>query len=362
MPASAGSGGGYKPVAPIKGPTTPYTSLAGAPSTYGISSPVATGYSYANAGSSAPAKAPKLPAFGPPMAQKTAAAAVAAGGSNQPHAPADAYQGVSYGDDPILAQVRTIGQAQVPDAIAQADAARKQLLIAYGDPSVANQTIFGGKGFSLPGIAGGPDFTIADTSHTGDQSTAEAAKQNPFSTLMQLQRAHTQQGQNIDNSLNDQGLFFSGTRVKALQDEATNYQQQLANAYSTLLSDMGGIDSQLQGAYQTAGQQQMQAEQDAYLRALAAAAQNPPAASGDGGGSGGSGGGYGGDIVLPTPAASGGSAFAPVTPTSPTSGYLQPVKPSLAPGFYPAPAASTAKPKAKPSTSAYNRATVALLH
>jgi hypothetical protein len=84
----------------------------------------------------------------PQLAQAANAAA------NPPKPPPDRYEGIGkidYSSDPVLAQVRLLGQQAVPDAIAQADAARKQLLIAYGDPNLARSAVFGGKGFTCRG-------------------------------------------------------------------------------------------------------------------------------------------------------------------------------------------------------------------
>lgn len=249
--------------------------LAGAPASFPTVR-AATPYPKARggtaAGAAAPYAAPKLPQT-PVKPYTNPAAALGAQTSAAPTARVP----VDYSNDPILAQVRLLGQQTVPDALAQADAARKQLLIAYGDPSLARSAVFGGKGFSLPGIAGGPDYTVADTSHTGDENTALAAQQNPFSTLGRLSHAHGLNQANVDNQMVDAGLYASGARVKALTEEERAYQQDQADAYASAVSALGQIDSGVGGAYRTEGQRQIDAETAAWIRAATAAADNPPA-------------------------------------------------------------------------------------
>lgn len=291
--------------------------------------PTARGGPAALAGGPAAYAAPKLPPS-PQTPVRPYTTPAAAAGAQTSAAPA-ARVPVDYSNDPILAQVRLLGQQTVPDALANADAARKQLLIAYGDPTLARSTIFGGKGFSLPGIAGGPDFTIADTSHTGDENAALAAQQNPFSTLGRLSHAHGLNQQNVDNQMVDAGLYASGARVKALSEEERAYQQDQADAYASAVSALGQIDSGVRGAYQTEGQRQIDAETAAWLRAAAGAAANPPATTPDAPGA-------------PPPVTAGTSLFRGNDPAiAVTLGGNLPA--AVAPPRLPAPA----KPKAKPA-------------
>jgi hypothetical protein len=225
--------------------------------------------------------APRQPGLNPTGNALTQLAQAANAAANPPKPPPDRYQGVGqidYSSDPVLAQIRLLGQEAVPDATANADAARKQLLIAYGDPNLARSAVFGGKGFHLPGIAGGPDISMADTSHTGDESTALAAQQNPFSTLAKLADAHKLTQHDMNEALNTQGLYYSGERVRQLGMEDKNYQGQQADAAGQAQSALADISGQLMAAYQAEEARQQQAEIDAYLRALGQATGVAPPA------------------------------------------------------------------------------------
>lgn len=223
----------------------------------------------------------KAPQPAAPAAPKVVAADVTAPNTVQPST------GIDFSSDPILAQIQVMGQQTVPNAIAEADAARKQLLTAFGDPSLARSTVFGGKGFSVPGVAGGADITIPDTSHTGDEGTAVAAQQNPYSTLARLLYAHNQNDTSIDETRNSQNLFYSGTRANDLSGEQHQYGQNQSDAYTAVASALAQIEQQVQMAYQNYAAQMMGAEQDSYLRSLArAASSTPPAAAPSSGGSG----------------------------------------------------------------------------
>lgn len=150
---------------------------------------------------------------------------------------------IDYSADPILQQIRALTARN--DASAQAGnlAARKQALESYGyDPA-------------LKGLYGDP----------GTQGTAQ---QNPFSTLAILARAHTQRQTDLNQNYNKANLFYSSARGQALQNEGTQYLGEQAGAAQKLQDFLTGLASSLAAEQQGSQQQIVQAEEDAYNRAL----------------------------------------------------------------------------------------------
>lgn len=154
---------------------------------------------------------------------------------------AASYAGADYSSDPILQQIRALAIRNDATAESQAADARRQELLNYG---------------YVPGL----DY--------GDQATATAAQQSPFSVLAQLQRSHDQRTRSIDENTNRANLYYSSYRGQQLGNEGTNYLGDQANASQHLQGVLAQIAGNLASAKQTSQERIMQAEQDAYQRAL----------------------------------------------------------------------------------------------
>jgi hypothetical protein len=159
--------------------------------------------------------------------------------AQQPQQP----QAAGWESDPVLQQIQALQQANVASAEASAQAARSQTLINFGyDPEMA--------------------------SLYGDQQTAGSAKANPYSVLSELSHAHDLRQQGLNENANKANLFYSGARATALGEEGRNYLGQQAGARASLASSLGGLDSGLLQARQSAQGAVTQGQTDAYTRWL----------------------------------------------------------------------------------------------
>lgn len=174
------------------------------------------------------------------------APAASSSGSDSGNALHGAYD---LSTDPIVQKIQALNAANYGQAVGTADAARKQALIDSGFGDLAQSAQFG----SL------------EAPTTGDQATALAANQNPYSTAAKLALAHQQADQGIDQAANDRNLFYSSTRGNQLGDEAHNYlgnvagaedqtRQQLSAILQTLLGVRTTGNSDLSNGYETARQ------------------------------------------------------------------------------------------------------------
>lgn len=222
--------------------------------------------------------------------------------------------------DPIVQKIQALNAANYGQAVATADAARKQALIDSG---------FGD-------LAGSAQFGSLEAPTTGDQATQLAAEHNPYSTAANLALANTQANQGIDRTENDNNLFYSSDRANKLGDQAHAYvgnvssaedqvRQQLSTILQTLLGVRTGGQTDLSNGYETA-------RQDAITNALSSGqtfagydANGNPIFTTPGAGA---------------PATGGGAAPVANSPTSPAAQYrlLNPITTALA-----KPAKSTAK-------------------
>lgn len=149
--------------------------------------------------------------------------------------------------DPILQQIRALTGKGRAAAESGAAAARKQLAIQYGDDTLAR--LF------------------------GDDNTATAARNNPFSVAAELARAYKRNDEDIVENYNKRNLFYSGARGKAHSREAEDYQrrtfmaesekqQRLAAIQAELMQQLLGYDREdiegLQGAYGRASDRALQ--------------------------------------------------------------------------------------------------------
>lgn len=149
-----------------------------------------------------------------------------------------------YSTDPILQQITAQQQMVVAQAQADSLAQQKAALIAYGDPNLAMSVL-------------------------GDKLTADAAANNPGSALATLAAKNQQDKRGLTETENKSNLLYSsdyGYQQGLLQKAYLGSQ---ANAAADVQGKLGTIGSQLLAAEQTAYDKEVQAQQDAYTRALA---------------------------------------------------------------------------------------------
>lgn len=192
----------------------------------------------------ATATTPKPAAPRPPMSAQQPANAPS---TASPAAAPTVQQAYDASTDPVLQQIRALTGKGRAAAESGAAAARKQLAISYGDDALAR--LF------------------------GDDATAAAARNNPFSVAAELARAYKRNDEDIVEDYNKRNLFYSGARGKAHSREAENYQrrsfmaesekqQRLAAIQAELMQQLLGYDREdiegLQGAYGRASDRALQ--------------------------------------------------------------------------------------------------------
>jgi len=156
-------------------------------------------------------------------------------------APQAAPLAVDLSQDPILQQIRAIGQQHTQGAQGDELSGRKQALIAYGyDPSL--------------------------DSLYPDENTREAAKQNPFSVLAIQKHDYGQRTTALEENLNKGNLFYSGARGTQLGENSRAYQQQQAGSYGVLNDTLGGLQRALLAARQEEADRNATGLAEAYGR------------------------------------------------------------------------------------------------
>jgi len=156
-----------------------------------------------------------------------------------------------YNFDPVLNKLQALSQENIANARTDAAAAKKQALIDAGSTEIA-------KGLGA------------------DQNTLDAAAANPFSTYALLQKDFGDRQRQLDENLNQQGLFYSGERIRQMDELQRGRAQAETNFGGTLRDLISNIDMQLQAAEEAETQRQIEAQ--------IAAAQNGPGVYGGGGG------------------------------------------------------------------------------
>jgi hypothetical protein len=291
---------GYGYLSMFKPPKPPTLARAAAASKdpYGLapnnrSGPLGVG---TGTGFAAPAPAPKTANYGPAYSSPGAQARAGIGvdgatntvGPNgpviqpKPTPTAAAVNSYDLNTDPALQQIESLVGMSNTQANAAALKQRQDLLLAYGDPALAEAVL----GSSDP--------------------IAQAAGQNPTSTVKQLGQSRDRNLKTLDDQLNDANLSYSGYRVTQEQQAGQDYQNALAQAAGQLNSNLDTVGSNLAAALAGNNGQLVQGIDDAATRAAAAAAAGgtdpgatDPGAGGDGG-----------------------------TPTEPTSSQLQGLTPA----------------------------------
>ena len=184
-----------------------------------------------------PGDQPQPPAQGAPQGPTTATSggtggggSTGTGGSSDP-----------YANDPIYQQLVGIANENESDARGAAEAARKQLVINLGDPSLA-------KTLGL------------------DPSVGATAQANPYSILQTLTRGHNANVQGVDQGTNKANLYYSSTRGRDLQNEQTGYQGNKASAYGAAQNQLTSIAAALLAAIRQAEADKQNAAAGAYGR------------------------------------------------------------------------------------------------
>jgi len=163
---------------------------------------------------------------------------------------------ISYESDPVLARIKALGSQNVANAKSEAVALRKQAVLDTGLADVGQEI----------GL---------------DSATVEAARLNPFSTSREIERSSAEAGRDLDESLNQQNLFYSGARVGKISDLALNTTRARTKLSGDLRLALAGIDSGVLSAEQAAAREEAdvleqvaaaereRAFQEQYLRILA---------------------------------------------------------------------------------------------
>lgn len=136
-------------------------------------------------------------------------------------APSTEFQS-SYNFDPILSKLSALGEMSIANARTEAAGATKQAIIDSGEAGIGQEI-------------------------GADANTIEAARQNTMSTSALRQKDFGQRSTDLDESLNQRGLFYSGERIRRMQDleagramDEVNFAKQLrallANIQDSLLA------------------------------------------------------------------------------------------------------------------------------
>lgn len=219
-------GGGRRPTPP---PRTQASAVGSANSPY-----------YYSSGGAAPQgpSSPYIDASTPlPGAAAAPAAPAAPSGPDLSH--------LDYSNDPILARVRAMAEESMKAAEADARSNRTRLVIGLGDPELAGTLGLGG-------------------------DVAKQAQENTFGTLQELGRGKTRRDVfDINRPLSDQAnLFYSTERGKQLALSGEQYLRDRSTAQGAVQDKLAQISQQVTQAKLAAQAQQIQAEQEAYMRAI----------------------------------------------------------------------------------------------
>jgi hypothetical protein len=168
-----------------------------------------------------------------------------------PPAPPTAAAVNSYdiSTDPALKQIQSLAGLSDQQAQAGALQQRQQLLLAYGDPTVASS------------VLGATDPIV------------QAAAQNPTSTVHQLGEQRDRNLKQLEDQLNAANLGYSGYKVTQETQAGQDFQNALAQAAAQLNQNLGGVDQNLAQALAANNEQRVQGINSAADRAAQQAAQ-----------------------------------------------------------------------------------------
>src|SRR5215831_24159 len=185
-----------------------------------ISSPVATGWSYANV---PPAQ---YAAYTPPQATPIAQALADGGGGDQTRPPFD------FSTDPGYLAALAAEQAGSAQLDASMRAAREQAVVRFGDPGLAAA------------------FGIGDLSPL-TAAMAQQATTSGISTLAQLNRQRDLNQQNLQNQLAAHGLIRSGDLGWRTGQNQQNYAVNLYNQQQSVLDQLASAAASTASQKQT---------------------------------------------------------------------------------------------------------------
>lgn len=142
-----------------------------------------------------------------------------------------------FSADPILQTIQGQSQQRQAEAEASALAARKQLAIDFGDPSLAP-----------------------------DEATRQAALANPFSRRALFEKQAAEQPKQLTQQLSQQNLGYSSAGAKQQSDLATQLLGEQAAMQGEARGRLSDIDQQRRGTLSGIQDALVQAQQDAAGR------------------------------------------------------------------------------------------------
>jgi hypothetical protein len=151
--------------------------------------------------------------------------------------------------DPALKQIQSLAGLSDQQAQAGALQQRQDLLLSYGDPTLAASVL-------------GPTDPIVT-----------AAAQNPTSTVAQLGQQRDRNLKTLEDQLNAANLGYSGYKVTQETQAGQDFQNALAQAAAQLNQNLGGVDSTLAQALAANNEQRVQGINSAADRAAQQAMQ-----------------------------------------------------------------------------------------
>jgi len=163
----------------------------------------------------------------------------------QPQRPAIDFSNIDYSNDPILARVKALAEESMGQANADARANRTRLAIGLGDPELVDKLGLG-------------------------SDVRKQAAENTFGTFQELSRQLDRRNVfDITGNLSDKhNLFYSTERGRQLGLSGEQYLRDKSQATNAVQGQLATISQQLIAAKMAAQAQIIQAEQDAYSRAL----------------------------------------------------------------------------------------------
>jgi hypothetical protein len=203
------------------------------------------------------------PAPLPPFANPTVPPVSAAPSSN--------YQGTDLSADPILNQIKALGQRRVGDSATGGLAGAKNDLINYG-------------GVDVPQRSGSLRGADADTGRPARRAPRERDPRRPerrrdgagrgrepvLDEERSSRNAHTANQHQIDQTSNLANLYYSSTHANQLGDENNAYLGAQNSALQTLAQALMGENTGEVNAINSAHDQYLNELPNAYARALAA--------------------------------------------------------------------------------------------
>jgi hypothetical protein len=145
------------------------------------------------------------------------------GAATQPQPPRGVQgPGYQYQADPVIQRIQALSTVDAANARADAEAARKQVLLDYGDPEFA-RSIYSQQ--NLP----------------ADDTFLRSIGGNAFSTTKQLARSREQETASAEDRLNKANLFYGGHRGKQLGELGTALLQRETEAQGQVKSWLGDI-------------------------------------------------------------------------------------------------------------------------